>query len=113
GAGLAAYIGQPAEGALLLFLFVLAGGLEGLAMARTRSAIEALHQLIPTAALRWREGDAAGAPGEWVQVEPESLVPGDRVKILPGELIPTDAVIEVGASAINQASLTGESMPRI
>ncbi len=110
GAGLAAYVGQPAEGALLLFLFVLAGGLEGLAVARTRSAIEALHQLIPTAALRWEGGDAEG---EWVQVEPEALVPGDRVKILPGELIPTDAVIEVGASAINQASLTGESMPRV
>jgi len=104
---MAAVIGQPAEGALLLFLFVLAGGLEGLAMARTRRAIEALHQLIPTATLR------QDPSGEWVPTEPESLVPGDRIKLLPGELVPTDAQVEVGDTAINQASLTGESMPRI
>ena len=45
-------MGAPAEGALLLFLFVLSGGLEALAVARTTSAVEALHGLMPTAALR-------------------------------------------------------------
>jgi Cd2+/Zn2+-exporting ATPase len=106
GAGLAAYLNAPAEGALLLFLFVLAGGLEGLAMARTRRAVEALHKLMPTATLR---SDGAGA---WAAVAPESLVPGDRIKIPPGEVIPVDAELVVGLSAVNQATLTGESMPR-
>jgi len=109
GALLAAYLNAPAEGALLLFLFVLAGGLEGLAMARTRRAVEALHKLMPTATLR-----ASGEDGstEWIPVPPESLVPGDRIKIPPGEVIPVDAELLVGLSSVNQATLTGESMPR-
>jgi Cd2+/Zn2+-exporting ATPase len=106
GAVLAAYLNAPAEGALLLFLFVLAGGLEGLAMARTKRAVEALHKLMPTATLR------ADERGEWVLVPPESLAPGDRVKIPPGEVIPADAELLVGLSSVNQATLTGESMPR-
>ncbi len=106
GAVLAAYLNAPAEGALLLFLFVLAGGLEGLAMARTKRAVEALHKLMPTATLR------ADPAGEWVAVPPESLVPGDRIKIPPGEVIPADAELVAGMSAVNQATLTGESMPR-
>lgn len=106
GALLAAYLNAPAEGALLLFLFVLAGGLEGLAMARTRRAVEALHKLMPSATLR------ADGAGQWVPVPPESLVPGDRIKIPPGEVIPVDAQLDAGLSAVNQATLTGESMPR-
>jgi Cd2+/Zn2+-exporting ATPase len=105
GAGLAAWVGAPGEGALLLFLFVLSGALEELASARTTRAIEALHKLMPTAAMRW-DGQA------WAQVLPESLVTGDRVKILAGEIIPTDGVVAEGESAVNQSSLTGESMPR-
>ncbi len=105
GAVLAAYLGAPAEGALLLFLFTLSGALEELAMARTRRAVEALHGLMPTAAQKW---DGAG----WTSVAPESLATGDRVRILPGENIPADARIAKGATSVNQATLTGESMPR-
>jgi Cd2+/Zn2+-exporting ATPase len=105
GAGLAAWVGAPGEGALLLFLFVLSGALEALAMARTTRAVEALHKLMPTRAMKLA-GDS------WVEVAPESLVAGDRVKILPGELVPTDAEVVSGSSDINQASLTGESVPR-
>lgn len=105
GAVLAAYIGAPAEGALLLFLFTLSGALEDLALARTTRAVEALSKLMPTRAQRWRDG-------AWEDVAPEALVPGDRVRVLPGELIPTDARVAAGETSINQSSLTGESMPR-
>src|SRR6185436_5826119 len=104
GAALAAWVGAPAEGALLMFLFVLSGALEALAMARTTRAVEALHKLMPTKAMKWdgpRDDPmdhtaANGAPGRWVAVDPQSLIVGDRVKILPGELIPADAVLTVG-----------------
>jgi Cd2+/Zn2+-exporting ATPase len=111
GAVAAASMGHVWEGALLLFLFVLAGALEALAMARTTRAVEALHKLMPTKAVKWVEG-AAGEAESWVEVSPESLAPGDLVKIMPGELVPTDAVVTEGVSSINQANLTGESMPR-
>jgi Zn2+/Cd2+-exporting ATPase len=105
GAGLAAGIGHPAEGSLLLFLFTLSGALEDLAMARTRRDIEALHKLMPTEAIVKR-GDS------WEPVSPESLVAGDVVKIRPGERVPTDAVVTAGRSSIDQSTLTGESLPR-
>lgn len=107
GAVLAAFIGAASEGALLLFLFTLSGALEELAMQRTTRAVEALHKLMPTSALKL---DVAS--GEYVKVEPEQLLTGDRVRIFPGELIPTDARLVKGESSINQANLTGESMPR-
>ncbi len=106
GAGLAAYIGHPEDGALLLFLFVLAGSLEALAAQRTRREIEALHRLMPTDAL------ALSPEGDWRHVAPESLTEGHRIKILPGERIPTDARLVAGESSIDQSAVTGESMPR-
>lgn len=104
---LAAVMDRPAEGAMLLFLFVLAGALEELAMQRTTRAVEALHNLMPTKALALDD-----VSGEFVEVVPESLLPGRVVKVPPGELIPVDSVVLEGSSSVNQASLTGESMPR-
>jgi len=108
GAASAALMQKPAEGALLLFLFVLSGALEALATARTTRAVEALHKLMPTRALKL----APATTDTWSEVTPESLLPDDLIKILPGESIPADALITDGTSSINQASLTGESMPR-
>lgn len=105
GAGMAAWIGHPAEGALLLILFTASGALEALAMERTKREIKALHKLMPKRAEVW-EG------GKWVECPPESLAPGERIRIRAGEIVPTDAVITLGESAIDQASLTGESIPR-
>jgi Zn2+/Cd2+-exporting ATPase len=105
GAGLAAAIGHPEEGALLLFLFTLAGALEELAMQRTMREVEALHQLMPKGALVFRDG-------QWIETTAESLVPSDRVRIRPGERVPVDCVVSVGASSIDQSTITGESMPR-
>jgi Cd2+/Zn2+-exporting ATPase len=105
GAGLAAWIGHPAEGALLLVLFTASGALEALAMERTKREIKALHRLMPKRAEVW-EG------GGWAECAPESLAPGERIRIRAGEIVPADAVITLGESAIDQATLTGESMPR-
>ncbi len=105
GAGLAAVVGHPEEGALLLFLFVLAGALEALAEARTRREVEALHALIPSHAVVLRNG-------EWVDAEPTSLVPGEVVRIKPGERVPADAVVTLGRTEIDQSAMTGESVPR-
>jgi len=105
GAGLAAGIGHPEEGSLLLFLFTLSGALEDLALARTRREIEALHKLMPQAALAWRGGD-------WVECSPESLGVGEQIKIRPGEIVPVDAEVVSGESGVDQSTLTGESLPR-
>lgn len=103
---LAAWLGHPAEGALLMFLFVLAGALEDRAMRRAMRAVEALHKLMPTAAQAWRDG-------QWASVAPDQLAVGDRVLIRTGELIPADAQVLEGQSTIDQATLTGESVPRV
>ena len=107
GAILAAGMGAPGEGGLLLFLFVLSGALEDLAMQRTTRAVEALHALMPTKALRRNRSS-----GAWEQTDPQLLVAGDAIKVLPGESIPADARMTLGQSSIDQATLTGESVPR-
>lgn len=104
-AALAAGMGHPEDGALLLFLFVLAGALEDRAMHRARRAVEALHRLMPTGALVLR-GD------EWRDTDPQALEPGDLVRVRTGELIPADAEVVAGVSSVDQAALTGESLPR-
>jgi Zn2+/Cd2+-exporting ATPase len=105
GAGLAAAIGHPEEGALLLFLFTLAGALEELAMQRTLREVNALHKLMPKGALVHRGG-------EWLEVTAESLVEGDVVRIRAGEAVPVDCIVTAGASTIDQSAITGESMLR-
>ncbi len=105
GAGLAASVGHPEEGALLLFLFVLSGSLEDLAMQRTTREVEALHQLMPTSALMLRGGS-------WTEADPSELAVGERVKIRAGERVPADARVVLGRTEIDQSALTGESMPR-
>jgi len=105
GAVVAAVIGHPGEGALLLFLFVLAGALEELAMQRTQREVEALHALMPTEALVLRDG-------EWLDVEPADLKVGERIKVRPGQRVPTDAIVVQGRSSLDQSAITGESIPR-
>jgi len=106
GAVLAASIGHPEEGALLLFMFTLAGAMENRALAKTKDAVSRLNKLMPNVALR---RDDAGA---WQQVAPELLRAGDVVMVRPGETIPADGLVIDGHSDINQSTLTGESLPR-
>lgn len=100
----AAVLGQWAEGALLLFLFSLGHALENYAMGRARRAIEALAELRPETALV-RRGD------QLVDVSVNDLVIGDVVVVKPDERVAADGFVVLGESSIDQAAITGESVP--
>lgn len=100
----AAIVGAPFEGALLLFLFSLSNVLQAYAMDRTRNAIRALMKLRPNQALV-RRGN------ELVTLPVEKIVVGDRFVVRPGDRMPLDGVVIEGESTVDQASITGESMP--
>ena len=100
----AAALGSWAEGALLLFLFSLGHALEHYAMGRAKRAIEALAELAPDSATVRRDGKT-------VDIPVEQLVVGDVVLVRPNERLPADGFLVVGESSINQAPVTGESMP--
>ena len=100
----AAALGEWAEGALLLFLFSLGHALEHYAMDRARGAIRALADLSPkTARVRREGGEQEIAVGE--------LRIGDIVVVRPGERLPADGRVVRGASSVDQAPITGESLP--
>jgi Cd2+/Zn2+-exporting ATPase len=100
----AAVIGQPAEGATLLFLFSLSNTLQSFAMDRSRKAIEKLLDLRPPMATVRRSDQLATVPVE-------ELVIGDLVLVRPGERFPIDGLIEAGTSTADQSTITGESTP--
>jgi Cd2+/Zn2+-exporting ATPase len=100
----AAFLGQFAEGALLLFLFSLGHSLEERALDRARAAVRALADLAPKTALVRRDGKEQELPVE-------SILIGDTVIARPGVRIPVDGTIFNGSSAIDQSSVTGESIP--
>ncbi len=101
----AAALGAWAEGALLLFLFSLGHALEHYAMGRAKRAIEALSKLAPrTAMVRQSDGTTREVPVE-------QLALGDVLAVKPDERIPADGFVVRGSSAVNQAPVTGESMP--
>jgi Cd2+/Zn2+-exporting ATPase len=102
----AAFVGARFEGAMLLFLFSLSNVLQNYALGRTRSAIRSLMQLRPEEALVRRGVNI-------VVLSPDRCVVGDRVIVRPGERVPLDGLVIEGESSIDQASLTGESMPVI
>ena len=97
-------LGAWEEGALLLFLFSLGHALEHIAMDRARKAIEALAELAPKTAVVQRNGLE-------MEVRVEELLRGDRVVVKPGQRIPADGQVDSGTSGVNQAPVTGESMP--
>ena len=100
----AAALGAFAEGALLLFLFSLGHALEHYAMGRAKRAIEALAELAPDKATVRRGG-------VMIEIPVEELLIGDIVLVRPNERLPADGFVVEGTSAINQAPVTGESMP--
>jgi Cd2+/Zn2+-exporting ATPase len=100
----AAFLGDFAEGALLLFLFSLGNSLEERALDRARRAIRALADLAPKTALVRRDGREEELPIESLQLT-------DVVIVRPGVRIPVDGLIREGRSSVDQASVTGESMP--
>ena len=100
----AAFLGEYAEGALLLFLFSLSHTLEDRILDRARGAISALADLTPKTALIQRAG-------KLIEIPVEQLVLGDQVVVRPGTRIPVDGHITSGSSSVNQAPVTGESLP--
>ncbi len=100
----AAAVGAALEGAVLLSLFSLSTTLEHRAMGRTRRAIEALMDLRPDRALLRHDGTER-------EVAVASLQPGDVVILRPGARVPVDGVIVEGEGALDESTITGESVP--
>ncbi|SFF81756.1 ATPase, P-type (transporting), HAD superfamily, subfamily IC/heavy metal translocating P-type ATPase [Actinopolymorpha cephalotaxi] len=117
----AASIGQVFDGALLIVIFATSGALEAVATKRTEDSVRGLLDLTPETATRLkvaeegREDEVAGGDAfdgaREEQVEAATLEVGDVILVRPGERIGADGQVVVGASAVDQASITGESIP--
>ncbi|MAN05095.1 MAG: heavy metal translocating P-type ATPase, partial [Owenweeksia sp.] len=100
----AAILGEWAEGALLLFLFSIGHALEHYAMNKARKSIAALAELAPKTALLKKNGQTS-------EVGIEELKIGDVIVVKPNTKISADGVVVIGQSTVNQAPITGESVP--
>lgn len=100
----AVLIGEAGEAAVVLFLFTVGELLEGIAAGRARAGIKALIDLVPRTALRKN-----GPEIETVSVE--ALAIGDVVIVRPGDRVPSDGEVVEGVSEVNEAPVTGESVP--
>ena len=98
-------IGHWPEAAMVMALYAIAEALEARAADRARAAISRLMALAPEQA-RLEQPD-----GSWVAVPVAAVAVGQRVRVEPGERIPLDGVVQSGSSAVNQAPVTGESLP--
>jgi len=101
----AVLIGQYPEAAMVMVLFNLAEAIEAKALDRARNAIKNLLSLTPEKATVER------ADGAWVEMDIRQVAVGSRVRVRPGERVALDGVILEGQSTINQAPITGESLP--
>ena len=97
-------IGEDFAAGEVAFIMQLGALLEELTVARARAGIEKLVKLTPRTARVLHDGQADILPAEQVRV-------GDLVRVLPGETIPVDGVIVSGQTSVDQAIMTGESMP--
>jgi len=98
-------LGQWPEAAMVMVLFTIAELIEAKSLDRARNAIKGLMQLTPERATVL-QGNSA-----WADVDAKLVAVGARVRIKPGERIALDGAIVSGRSAINQAPITGESLP--
>lgn len=99
-----AALGEPLEAAMLVFLYSISEAAEGFTEQKTRAAVRALMKLVPKVALVRRDGAD-------VEIAVESLAVGDVFIVRPGESMATDGEVVRGETAINQAPITGESVP--
>ena len=97
-------IGEDFAAGEVAFIMQLGGLLEELTVAKARAGIEKLVHLTPQTARLLRDGQESVIPAEQVRV-------GDLLRVLPGESVPVDGVIVSGQTSINQAVMTGESLP--
>ncbi len=92
------------DGAVLILIFAISGALEGYAMQRTERSIQGLMSLTTDTARVILNGQEQTVPINDLKI-------GDQVLVKPGELVPTDGLVTEGFSTLNQASITGESIP--
>src|SRR5690606_2215692 len=97
-------IGEAEEAAVVIFLFAVGELLETVAAGRARAGIEALIDLVPRAAFRERDGVVE-------KVAAEDLAVGDVVVVRPGDRVPSDGTVIDGVSEVDEAPVTGESVP--
>ena len=97
-------IGEYWEAAAVTFLFMLGDYLEARTIEKTRASIKALLDLAPDRARVRRNGAE-------IEISPEDVVQGDTVIVKPGEKISVDGKVIEGSAYVNQAAITGESVP--
>lgn len=98
-------IGQWPEAAMVMALYALAELIEHRAADRARHAISSLMALAP------EQADVLGEDGSWRRTAARDVAVGATVRVRPGERLPFDGVVSTGSGAVDQASVTGESMP--
>uniref|UniRef100_UPI00257BDAC2 heavy metal translocating P-type ATPase n=1 Tax=Marinobacter sp. UBA2678 TaxID=1946815 RepID=UPI00257BDAC2 len=98
-------IGQWAEAAMVMALYALAELIEARAVDRARNAIKGLLNLAPETA------EVLQAQGNWSVIPAKDVAIGQIVRLSPGQRVALDGVVTAGSSTINQASVTGESIP--
>lgn len=101
----AVLIGQYPEAAMVMVLFSLAEAIEAKALDRARNAIKICSVSL------LKKATVQGEDGVWAEIDIRQVALGSRIRVKPGERIASDGVIIQGQSAINQAPITGESMP--
>ena len=101
----AVFIGEWAEAAIVVVLFSLGEALEGYATEQARGALDGLLDLAPPVALKLLPA------GDTQEVAVEQLAVSDRVLVRPGDRVGVDGVVRAGESAVDQAPITGESVP--
>lgn len=97
-------LGEPFEAAMLVFLYSISEAAEGFTEGKTRAAVRALMKLAPKVAMVRRDGVDQ-------EIAAEELVEGDVFVVRPGESVATDGEVLQGTSSVNQAPVTGESVP--
>jgi Cu+-exporting ATPase len=97
--------GQYLAAAEAMFIVLVGEGLESYAAGRTEAAIHRFIEQMPRRARRVRDGVEE-------EVDAEALLPGDLIAVRAGERVPADGAIEMGNSALDESSITGEPLPR-
>jgi Cd2+/Zn2+-exporting ATPase len=101
----AVLIGQWPEAAMVMVLFTLAEMIEAMSLDRARNAIRGLMEMTPDKA------NVLQADGTWKELEAATITIGMIARVAPGERIPLDGELTKGQSSVNQAPITGESIP--
>ncbi|MBB4826906.1 Cd2+/Zn2+-exporting ATPase [Sporosarcina luteola] len=100
----AAIIGEWQEAAVVVFLFAVSEALEAYSMNKARQSIQQLMDIAPPTAMVKRNG-------QLVEMETEQILVGDMMLVKPGQKIAMDGIVISGKSTVNQAAITGESVP--